>query len=164
MNVMRHNYFKSKWTSALTSFTLVLFAAMSSHAQTATPSWSYTGSLNTARHHHTPTLLPDGKVLVTGGDSGYARFLASAELYDPLTGKWTFTGDLNVARYGHTATLLLNGKVLVVGGDSNHALLNSAELYDPRDGYMGVYRKPECCQVAPLRSVIERKSFGRWRT
>ena len=105
------------------------------------------------------------EVLVTGGDSGYARFLASAELYDPLTGKWTFTGDLNVARYGHTATLLLNGKVLVVGGDSNHALLNSAELYDRRDGYMGVYRKPECCQVAPLRSVIaKRKSFGRWRT
>ena len=39
-----------------------------------------TGSLATARHFHTSTLLPNGKVLAAGGsaDSG---FLASAELY-----------------------------------------------------------------------------------
>src|SRR5436190_4185354 len=82
----------------------------------ATPfEWEYTGSLKTARFHHTATLLPDGRVLVAGGeDRLYA--LASAELYDPATGTWSDTGSLNTARDSHTATLLPNGMVLVVGG------------------------------------------------
>jgi hypothetical protein len=41
--------------------------------------WSYTASMHTARSYHTATLLPNGKVLVTGGDGGGA----TAELYDP---------------------------------------------------------------------------------
>src|SRR6266446_599035 len=53
----------------------------------ATPfQWAYTGSLNTARHHHTATLLPDGMVLVAGGFDTSA--IASAELYDPTSGTW----------------------------------------------------------------------------
>ncbi len=93
-----------------------------------------TGSLTTARESHTATLLPNGKVLVSGG-YGTAGALASAELYDPATGVWTATGSLTTARYMHTATLLPNGKVLVSGGDSisSHSLA-SAELYDPATG------------------------------
>src|SRR5882672_3777932 len=50
----------------------------------ATPfEWEYTGSLKTARFHHTATLLPDGRVLVAGGEQGRGSPLASAELYDP---------------------------------------------------------------------------------
>jgi hypothetical protein len=97
-------------------------------AQATTPSWTFTGSLNRARSFHTATLLRNGKVLVTGGQSGAA--LNSAELYDPATGTWSFTGSLNVAREDHTATLLRDGKVLVVGG-FNEVIINSAELYDP---------------------------------
>src|SRR5438105_13868270 len=66
-----------------------------------------TGSLNTARHGHTATLLPNGKVLVAGGFNGSA--LASAELYDPASGGWTATGSLITARHSHTATMLPNG-------------------------------------------------------
>ena len=108
-------------------------------AETVALGWSYTGSLNTPRYSHTATLLPDGKVLVSGGGNS----LDSAELYDPATGKWTATGTLNVPRASHTATLLEDGKVLIVGGgdayvqNGNHVHypqpLNGAELYDPKD-------------------------------
>ncbi len=94
-----------------------------------------TGSLVQAREYHTATLLPNGKVLVVGGDStGGGRTLTSAELYDPANGIWTATGPLATDRAEHTATLLPNGKVLVVGGRQFFYDLASAELYDPVSG------------------------------
>ena len=42
--------------------------------------WSVTGSLNTARNLHTATLLPNGTVLVAGGQDSNSDPLASAEL------------------------------------------------------------------------------------
>jgi len=48
--------------------------------------WTATGSMAQARYRHTATLLPNGKVLVAGGQGGGSTpFLASAELYDPAT-------------------------------------------------------------------------------
>jgi hypothetical protein len=96
--------------------------------------WFVTGELNLAREFHTATLLPNGKVLVAGGDTGglYSD-TRSAELYDSATGLWTNTGFLNVARHAHTATLLPSGKVLVTGGSGSLYVgdgLSSAELYD----------------------------------
>ena len=47
-------------------------------------SWSITGSMNHARVNHTATLLPNGQVLVVGGQFGINfNILASAELYTP---------------------------------------------------------------------------------
>ena len=91
-----------------------------------------TGSLGDARDFHTATLLPNGRVLVAGGNNGAA--LLSAELYDPANGTWAVTAGLGTARYGHTATLLPNGKVLVAGGFGSSSPLPSAELYDPASG------------------------------
>ena len=84
----------------------------------ATEMWTATGFMTTARRHHTATLLPNGLVLVAGGD-GEARF-ASAELYDPATGVWTATGSMAFAHVEHTATLLLNRLVLVAGGHTGN--------------------------------------------
>jgi hypothetical protein len=102
----------------------------------ATPfEWEYTGSLKTARFHHTATLLPDGRVLVAGGED-QMNALASAELYDPATGTWSDTGSLNTARDSHTATLLPNGMVLVAGGRETipGIGLANAEVYHPATG------------------------------
>src|SRR5205085_4372648 len=84
-----------------------------------TGSWSITGSLNTGRGSHTATLLPNGRVLVAGGDDG-----ASAELYNLTTGTWNYTGSLS-PREDHTATLLPNGRVLVAGGDDGANVVGS---------------------------------------
>jgi large repetitive protein len=97
--------------------------------------WSPTGSMATARADFTSTLLPDGDVLVAGGENGYETYLGSAELYDPGTGTFTPTGSLNVARAFASATLLPDGDVLVAGGIGNGpGVLSSAELYDPATG------------------------------
>ena len=85
----------------------------------ATGKFSPTGSMTTARDSHTATLLPNGKVLIAGGGpriQGVGYSLASAQLYDPVTGTFTATGNMSIERTGHTATLLNNGKVLIAGG------------------------------------------------
>jgi N-acetylneuraminic acid mutarotase len=92
--------------------------------------------MDTAREFPTATLLRDGKVLVVGG-TGSASTLASAELYDPISGTWTATGKMVVAlSQGYSTTLLADGKVLVAGGleSGNDQALASAELYDPQTG------------------------------
>jgi N-acetylneuraminic acid mutarotase len=92
-----------------------------------------TGSLNTARAGHTATLLPNGQVLIAGGENTLG-FLASAELYNPSTGQWTDTGSMTTPRINQRATLLPNGQVLVSGGDNTTGALASAELYTPSTG------------------------------
>lgn len=79
--------------------------------------WSATGSLTTGRTLHTATLLADGRVLVTGGQTvDTQQSLRSSELYNPATGSWTATGNLTTARVNHVAIRLQNGRVLVAGG------------------------------------------------
>jgi N-acetylneuraminic acid mutarotase len=99
------------------------------------PRWVATGSLNTARHNHTATLLRNGKVLVAGGSNENGVALASAELYDPATETWSITGSMITRRAGHFAFRLPTGAVLVIGGDQPCCRTSiTAELYDPEAG------------------------------
>ncbi|MEP6653464.1 MAG: kelch repeat-containing protein [Myxococcales bacterium] len=92
-----------------------------------------TGALASPRYSHTATLLPNGKVLITGGSNGTAQ-LMTAELYDPATGTFQPTGGLGTARRDHTATVLDNGKVFIAGGYSPTDLTATCEVYDPATG------------------------------
>ena len=95
--------------------------------------WSAAGSMSIPREFHTATLLPNGKVLVAGGNDGAGYNLASAELYDPDTGTWAATGSMAFRRIYTSATLLPNGKVLLAGG-TVAVPYGTAELYDPSTG------------------------------
>jgi N-acetylneuraminic acid mutarotase len=102
-----------------------------------TKKWSATGPMTISREDHSAVLLTNGQVLVTGGTTVDFNgvTVASAELYDPVTGSWTATGSMLLSRERHTANVLQNGQVLVAGGDFydgvNFGALTECELYDP---------------------------------
>jgi N-acetylneuraminic acid mutarotase len=104
----------------------------------ASGTWASTAPLSGARQSHTATLLPNGKVLVTGGflfDGTTNVYIASAELYDAVAGVWTNVGAMNTARAFHTATLLTNSHVLVATGWSPcGSCIFWPESYDPSTG------------------------------
>ncbi len=76
-----------------------------------------TGSMATTRAFHAATLLPDGRVLVTGGFVAVdGSTTESAEVYDPSTGHFSPAGAMQVSRMVHSAILLTDGRVLVLGG------------------------------------------------
>src|SRR3972149_4342868 len=83
-------------------------SASSTPVEQRPPAWTATGNMDGVRSGHTATLLPDGKVLVTGG-VGSSGELAPAELYDPRSGTWVPTGNMIETRFTHTATLLRDG-------------------------------------------------------
>jgi Ca2+-binding RTX toxin-like protein len=97
--------------------------------------WTATGPLLQARFDHSATLLPNGTVLVAGGNNSLVftlRLTDTAETYDPRTGIWSSTGSLRDARENHTATLLNDGTVVAAGGlDIYGTALNKAERYNP---------------------------------
>jgi WD40 repeat protein len=124
----------------------------------ATGTWSTTGRMSAPRSEHSATLLPDGKVLVSGGRN--PSVLNSAELYDPATGTWTGTGAMTEPRRTFTATLLPSGKVLAAGGANDDSALATAELYDPVagswtvTGTMSSARREHTATLLPDGSVL----------
>jgi Kelch motif len=117
---------------------LIPFSAPENSASSRAGSVTETAHMQIARASHTATLLPDGRVLITGGFGGsgteYNPY-RSTELYDPRTGSFQAAGNMTIGRSGHTATLLKNGKLLIVGGwTGRYDLRRAAELYDPATG------------------------------
>jgi hypothetical protein len=99
--------------------------------------WVATGNMVAPRTSAVWTLLDDGRVFVVGGlDSSGTNPVASAEVYDYVTGNFSSTGNMATPRQHHRAVLLYTGKALVTGGrpSASANVLNSAELYDPVSG------------------------------
>ncbi|MGH7940582.1 MAG: kelch repeat-containing protein [Limisphaerales bacterium] len=135
-------------------------------------SWSAAPQTNMSLNFGTPTLLPNGKVLVTGAIT-YTNFVGyfgipSAQLYDPVPGTWTNTGMMPSGLFASTATLLLNGQVLIAGGftyvDSEppgtEVVTNSCFLYNPatqtwsETGKMGTPRVFDSATLLPDGRVL----------
>jgi hypothetical protein len=98
--------------------------------------WRQGPELPGDRYAHTATLLPDGRILLVGGerDDDGRIYLDDTYLWDPSTERWTKEGSLRVARFGHTATMLNDRRVLVVGGVGrwDREPLRGTEVWRPR--------------------------------
>ena len=76
--------------------------------------------------------LPDGTVLITGGQLPGGNGDAGAELYVPTTGAFAITGSMGAGRHNHTPTLLTDGTVLIAGGYGLYpGATASGEIYHP---------------------------------
>src|SRR6476469_502205 len=98
-------------------------------------SWTPTRPLAKPRQQPSSIALPDGRVLVVGGDGGGdLPLLPTAELFDVSSDTWTATAPMPVGRANASINLLHDGRVLVSGGfagSQGATLGDTCEIYDP---------------------------------
>jgi N-acetylneuraminic acid mutarotase len=130
----------SRTSLALVALIPLLIASSFSPTSVAPGRVVRAASMHDRRADHTSTLLPDGRVLITGGMVENGVFLNSAELFDPNKGTFVGTASMQSRRVGHSATLLPNGKVLIAGGlagrkfEGGPGIVATTEIYDPATG------------------------------
>ena len=121
----------------------------------ATPAWASGPSMSRARIQMSATILPNGKVLATGGsvnDEDAATASLNADLYDPATNTFSSAGANVFARLYHSASLLLpDATVLLIGGNPQRGNYERRlEIYSPAylfDGTGGPAFRPTITSV-----------------
>ena len=99
----------------------------------AVPTWRSVPPMAIARRQANATILPDGKVLVTGGTSGPGfnnptTPVFEAEMWDPTTEAWTTMAAAQVPRLYHSVAVLLpDGRIFSAGGNG----YSQVEIYEP---------------------------------
>ena len=109
-----------------------------------TPQVSTTAPMAFGRRQHNLTVLADGTVLATGGNSSGAGLVDlntgvyPAEQWNPATGQWRTLAAMQITRQYHSTALLLpDGRVLSSGGgicgtcDQVGYLAKNAEIFSP---------------------------------
>ena len=123
------------------------------------------------RQWATATVLPTGKVTVTGGstyaDNAGSNAVLAAETWDPASATWSVGASGAVYRgYHSTATLLQDGAVLVAGGGIPGPVNNlNAEIYYPAylfkavNGQAALAARPQIVSLGSLQ-LAHAQSFG----
>ncbi|MEO6578889.1 MAG: hypothetical protein ABIO99_08345 [Candidatus Limnocylindria bacterium] len=83
---------------------------------------------------HAATRLPDGRVLVTGGDSLAMNPTAEVDIVDPESGEFTTLPPLARPTSGHEMAVLPDGRVLLFGANIGCCEEPRVEIYDPATG------------------------------
>ncbi|MEX0677393.1 MAG: Calx-beta domain-containing protein, partial [Pirellulales bacterium] len=86
------------------------------------PAWRLVADMEFARRNLNATLLPDGEVLVIGGNTGSSLYdgdaILAAEIWNPVTETFRTVASMDDIRWYHSSALLLpDGRVLSTGGD-----------------------------------------------
>ncbi|MHB1809692.1 MAG: choice-of-anchor D domain-containing protein, partial [Solirubrobacteraceae bacterium] len=94
--------------------------------------WFPAAPMSVAREGAAAATLPNGDVLVAGGEGEGTGYLDSVEGYDPTTNTWSAAASMLEAREGAAAATLGDGDVLVAGGDKGGlSPLSTTELFHP---------------------------------
>ncbi len=114
----------------------VLIDISSAEVGISKPTITPTAPLSSQRRLVSGTVLPDGKVLATGGSSVWNEMTNvnyTAEIWNPTTGQWTVGAAGVRARLYHNIALLLpDATVMVGGGGAPGPQINTNfELYYP---------------------------------
>ena len=115
------------------------------------PAWRTRAPMKKARRQLNATLLPDGKVLVTGGSGGKdfdddTQPVKMPELYDPESDTWTSLAPAAEYRgYHSTALLLPDGRVINAGGRKRRTV----EIFSPPYLKQGGAPRPTISSVEP---------------
>jgi hypothetical protein len=108
----------------------------------ATGTFSETGELLIGKRAAMAATLPDGRVLVAGGNEAAhnGESYEDAEIYDPATGQFSATVAMAHRRASAVAAALPDGRVLLAGGGGFEGFLRSAEAFytDPLPASAGL--------------------------
>jgi galactose oxidase len=102
-----------------------------------TPVVTETAAMANRRQWPSATVLPNGRVVVTGGtrfaNNGGADAVFAAESWNPATGTWSNLASAAIVRVYHSATALLpNGTILSTGGGAPGPVNNlNGEIFYP---------------------------------
>ena len=98
--------------------------------------WTPTGSgMVEARAGAAAGLLPDGRVAISGGDSGSLPSM-TIEIFDPASGGFSAAGTMSAPRTKHAMAVLRDGRVMIFGGWNRSAILQTTDIFDPATGQM----------------------------
>ncbi|MDO9353206.1 MAG: hypothetical protein Q7T55_05895 [Solirubrobacteraceae bacterium] len=142
------NPVRSRFTLSISGARIVIAGGMDGNAtvQNTVQMFDVSGAgvavaappLGTARTQHAATVLPNGRVLVTGGYNAMTPnvpALASGETFNPgnPTAGWIATGPMSTQRADHTAAVADGTRAMIAGGvpQLSSPALATSELYDP---------------------------------
>ncbi|MGE0310869.1 MAG: galactose oxidase-like domain-containing protein [Lautropia sp.] len=129
----------------------------------ATPSFAATEDIPSLREHASAVVLPDGKVMVSGGSAVENQLVgveSKVSFWDPATGAWENGAEGALARLYHSNALLMpDATVVIAGGGAPGPLSNlNAEIYYPP--YL--YRRDGSGLPAERPEILSAPAFATW--